>query len=350
MPLNLVLDYRMRLNKKPIKTLLFFLQWIVFAILALAFWPLVETHDIPKYWPKPYQTIPALDSNWFKLGRMLFYDTHLSSTQLVSCASCHQSATAFAHVDHPLSHGVYDRTGKRNAPALFNLAWNKAFMWDGRAEHLKVQTRIPIEHPDEMDMSMQKVLSYINQAAFYKKQIFNCTSTYTLNESDVLHAFEVFVLHIISSQSKYDRVKAGKAQFNSNELAGYKIYKTYCAECHTEPLMSRGDFSNNKLSVNMNKPDYGRFEITLHKKDSMRFKIPTLRNLSYSFPYMHDGRFANLRQVLQHYRLGAGKHLFKIKPYSLEEENYLMAFLLALNDSVFIRNPAYKVPREFFNQ
>lgn len=329
---------------------LLFIPFITVIFLFFAFWPIEDNTQIPKSWPKPFHKLHKIDSNWFKLGRMLFYDTRISKNQTVSCASCHQSATAFAHVDHPLSHGVYDRIGIRNAPALFNLAWYKAFMWDGRAINAKAQAQIPIEHPDEMDLPIQQAVSYINQAPVYKKAIQQCTSGYSLSPSDVLHALEVFVLNIISSQSKYDLVRAGKAQFNADESAGYAIYKTHCASCHAEPLMSTGDFSNNKLPLQPLMPDYGRFKITLHAKDSFIFKIPSLRNLSYSFPYMHDGRFSSLRQVLQHYRRGPGKQVYTAQPFTLENENQLLAFLFTLNDSVFVQNPAYKVPQEIRNQ
>ena len=312
------------------------------------FWIGSEHAEFPKSWPKPRHKMLKTDSAWFNFGRVLFYDTHLSRDQKISCASCHQSATAFAHVDHRLSHGIDDQVGTRNAPALFNLLWFKSFMWDGSAKTLIDQIQIPISHPAEMDFSLSQIIRYVQTDSLYTVHLQRTGLTSEkLSKFHVLKALEHFVSHLISANSKYDRVLSGQTNFNSDETSGYHLYKTYCASCHTEPLMTRGDFAQNFLPLNPALNDSGKFKLTRKPEDLMQFKIPSLRNLSFSFPYMHDGRFQSLREVLRHYRTGLGKNVYKnkIRPYTLEEEDRLLAFLLCLNDTFFVRQPVYKVPK-----
>jgi cytochrome c peroxidase len=311
----------------------------------------------PAHFPKPVYHFNnnTLSKAKIELGRVLFYDPMLSKDGSISCASCHSSYNAFAHTDHDLSHGINDQIGFRNAPALFNLAWQQQFMWDGAINHLDMQALAPITHPKEMGENIIDVVSKIQSSTLYKTLFKNAYNDTLVTGERLLKAISQFQLTLVSSESKYDKVIKKQASFTEQEQRGYTLFKQHCNSCHTEPLFSNYSFANNGLPVDSTLNDFGKMNITQKKEDSILFKIPTLRNLSYTFPYMHDGRFKKLNEVLHHYTQGIKhsatlavqlKNSIYLSPY---QKTDLMAFILTLNDSAFVFNPNHKYPHHILS-
>ena len=271
-----------------------------------------------------------------------------------SCASCHSPYNAFAHTDHDLSHGIGDQIGTRNAPPLFNLAWHKTFMWDGAINHLDMQALAPIHHPKEMGETIEHVVEKLQANEQYSAAFYHAFQDSTITGEHVLKALSQFQLTLVSFGAKYDSVKLGKWAFNEQEQKGYSIFLKHCNSCHTEPLFTNQRFENNGLPIDTTLYDYGRVVISAKKQDSLLFKVPSLRNFRYSYPYMHDGRFATLNQVLKHYTTGIdssktlSKNLKTPIPLSPHEKVDLVAFLLTLNDEAFVFNKKHQFPRAFF--
>ena len=331
---------------------------ILLLLLSVVFLALIsiDKHEssFPKYFPKPVYKFEQNQSNDLKieLGRTLFYDPILSLDNTISCASCHNPYNAFAHVDHNLSHGINDKIGKRNAPVLFNLAWHKSFMWDGAINHLDVQALAPISHPDEMGETMTNVLLKLNRNQIYKQLFYHAYGDSQINTERTLKSISQFLLSLISSNSKYDSMLLGKIQFNTQEQNGYRLFKLYCNSCHKEPLFSDFSFKNNGLSLDTGLNDFGRYSISLLPNDSFKFKVPTLRNIEFSYPYMHDGRFKTLAQVMNHYNSIDLKNkkisteLQRNLNLSSNEKVDIIAFLRTLTDKKFLFNPQHAYPKK----
>lgn len=323
-----------------------------------AFYQLQEfTLNYPSHFPKPVYDFKKnpLSKEKVELGRVLFFDPIVSKDNSISCASCHSSYNAFAHTDHDLSHGIGDSIGNRNAPALFNLAWQSSFMWDGAVNHLDVQALAPITHPKEMGEDLETVVKKLQTSKIYPKLFFKAFKDSIITGEKVLKSLSQFQLTLISANSKYDKVIEGKEEFSEQELKGYELFKTNCNSCHTEPLFSNYIFANNGLKVDSTLNDYGKWMITKKSSDSLKFKIPSLRNLSYTFPYMHDGRFKKLNQVLNHYTKEivdsptlAPELKNGIKLTSNEKAD-LIAFLITLNDKSFVFNPDFQFPKNILS-
>lgn len=304
----------------------------------------------PDYFPKPIYNFeqPPLDSNKIELGRILFYDPILSKDNTISCASCHSPFNAFAHTDHDLSHGIFDSIGNRNAPALFNLAWQKTFMWDGAINHLDMQALAPISHPSEMGSNINEVIKKLNESKAYKELFLNAFQDSTISTSKILKALSQFQLTLVSSNTKYDKVKMGKETFTEQEKNGYQLYKNNCASCHSEPFFSNYNFENNGLPIDPTLNDMGRYVITENENDKRKFKVPSLRNLSFTYPYMHDGRFMTLQEVINHYTSGIeysetlSLQFNKSIELSSNEKVDLISFLLTLNDKDFVFNKKHQ--------
>ena len=304
----------------------------------------------PDYFPKPVYNFeqPPLDSNKIELGRILFYDPILSKDNTISCASCHSPFNAFAHTDHDLSHGIFDSIGNRNAPALFNLAWQKTFMWDGAINHLDMQALAPISHPSEMGSNINEVIKKLNESKAYKKLFLNAFQDSTISTSKILKALSQFQLTLVSSNTKYDKVKMGKETFTEQEKNGYQLYKNNCASCHSEPFFSNYNFENNGLPIDQTLNDLGRYVITQNENDKRKFKVPSLRNLSFTYPYMHDGRFMTLKEVINHYTSGIeysetlSLQFNESIELSSNEKVDLISFLLTLNDKDFVFNKKHQ--------
>ncbi|MBL7765518.1 MAG: c-type cytochrome [Chitinophagaceae bacterium] len=316
-----------------------------------------DLFQTPAGFPKPVYdfTKNPLDSAKIELGRALFYDPILSHNLKISCASCHSPYNAFAHVDHALSHGIDDRIGKRNAPALFNLAWHNRFMWDGAIHHLDVQALAPMSHPDEMGDTLAHVIAKLQATTLYPSLYEKAFGDRNITGEHTLKAIAQFLLTLVSANSKYDSVLRHQATFTDQENNGYKLFQQHCSSCHTEPLFTNGEFESNGLPPDTFLQDKGRMAITHRKEDSLRFKVPSLRNIEFTFPYMHDGRFKQLREVLQHYSGGIQTDVHRDKlqrsiPLKDNEKVDIIAFLLTLSDRSFMFNPKFAYPKILFQK
>jgi len=329
---------------------------VIFIVLFVSgFRPIdTELFVVPKYFPKPVYDFSKnpFSNNKILLGRALFYDPILSRNNMISCASCHSQFTAFAHVDHALSHGIEDRIGFRNAPVLINLAWSKSFMYDGAINHLDMQALAPISSPTEMDESLDHVVSKLQHSKIYPELFYQAFGDSEITGEHTLKAISQFMLTLISSNSKYDSVMSNQSYFTEQEENGYRLFKKNCSSCHTEPLFTNNDFRNNGLPIDTTLKDFGRYRVTKNKLDSIKFKVPTLRNIEFSYPYMHDGRFKKLSEVLNHYT----KDIQQSETLSEElrhpitltsnDKVDITAFLLTLTDKSFLFNPQYYYPKE----
>jgi cytochrome c peroxidase len=306
----------------------------------------------PQGWPKPVYNFKKnpLDEKKVALGRVLFYDPILSRDSTVSCGSCHLSATSFTHIDHALSHGIGGKMGVRNSPALLNLAWSKRFMWDGAVSNLDVQALKPITNPLEMDEQIANVVRKLQAAANYPALFYNAFADSVITEEAVLKSLSQFMLTLISANAKYDKVQRGEAQFTDQEERGYRSYQANCSECHTAPLFTNGGFENNGLVPDDSLRDIGLMKVTHHSEDSLKFKVPTLRNVQYTYPYMHDGRFKTLGQVLNNYIMGVQQSptlnsaLRKGIYMTSAQKADLISFLYTLSDQEFIKDPRFGYP------
>ena len=327
-------------------------------ILATAFIGIKNKTNLfqyPKYWPKPiydFKKNPITEEG-FQLGRHLFYDTILSRDNTISCASCHLQATGFTHVDHDLSHGIDNRMGTRNSLALMNLAWKKSFMWDGSINHLEVQALAPIESVDEMDESFANVIKKINNSKKYKKLYYDAFKDSIATGQNTLLALTQFELMLNSFNSKYDKYirKENGVTFTEKEKNGLNVFRKNCASCHTEPLFTNDLFKNNGLPVDKTLNDEGRMTVTKKASDYLKFKVPTLRNIKKTRPYMHDGRFESLYEVVDHYMTGIessktlSQELKTPIKLSHKQKVELVAFLKTLTDYEFLRNPKFQFPK-----
>ncbi len=301
---------------------------------------------IPKGWPQPHYDFSKnkLTEAGFKLGRRLFFDPGLSRDSSTSCASCHTQFSGFTHVDHSLSHGINGLKGKRNSLTLFNLAWGTSFMWDGGVNNLEVQPLNPIENPVEMDNKLENIVAKLNQSTVYKSLFYAAFDDSLVTGQHVLKALAQFTVMLESYNSKYDKYMRHEAggEMTRAELHGLKLFRKNCASCHTEPLFTNNGYENNGLPVDTELNDFGRIKITRLAADSLKFKVPSLRNIANSYPYMHDGRFGNLKKVLEHYTSGIvnsptlAKQLRRKIMLSEEDKNDLIAFLQSLSDKDFL--------------
>ena len=325
-------------------------------VFSLAFTFLKPTpiyFQIPKGWPKPNYDFSKnpLTEEGFQLGRQLFYDPILSKDSTISCASCHLQATGFTHVDHELSHGIDGKIGTRNSMTMMNLAWSKSFMWDGGVNHLDVQALNPITSSVEMNETLKNVVLKLQNSEQYKSLFTAAFGDNTITGQRILKALSQFELMLVSSNSKYDKVMRKEAVFTNQEQNGYKLFKTNCASCHSEPLFTNGKFENNGIPIDTTLNDVGRQRITEKPEDYLKFKVPTLRNIQFTNPYMHDGRFKKLTEVIKHYNsLGNEKNLPKKlqKPKRLSDNERvdLVAFLHTLTDRDFLFDNRFSFPKE----
>jgi len=283
----------------------------------------------------------------FALGKKLFYDARLSADKSVSCGSCHQQFAAFANLDHKVSHGVNNCQGKRNAPPLFNLAWQKAFFWDGGVKNIETSPLNAITDACEMGTDIETIINLLKNTSPYPEMFNKAFGSTEINSQRVLKSITQFMAVLVSGNSKYDRVmrKENGSSFNSLELAGYHLFKEKCSSCHAEPFFT--DFSYRSNGLDLVSADEGRSHITGLATDFGTFRIPTLRNIEYTGPYMHDGRFYSLDEVLEHYHSGIKSSanldpLLKSGiPLNSSEKEQIKAFLKTLTDNEFIKNTLY---------
>lgn len=282
------------------------------------------------------------------LGDKLFHDTILSIDGTVSCAACHVVELAFSD-DVDLSRGFEGRLGKRNSMPLFNLAWKDHFFWDGRTKTLREQVLEPIQDHLEMAANLDRVLYRLNRSKIYREDFQKAYGPGPVTKEKLGLALENFLLTITSDDSKYDRVIAKKETFTKQEERGRVLFSAPrmkggagCFECHSGPHFSDFEFRNNGLPLLEDLNDFGLFKVTRKKEDKLRFVTPSLRNIEITEPYMHDGRFAKLEDVVAHYNqpLHQSPTLDpKLKPAGLglnkDDQAALVAFLKTLTDPKF---------------
>lgn len=304
-------------------------------------------------WPKKVYVIN--DTSNLKaltlLGKILFYDPVLSLDSSTSCSSCHSPYNAFSHTDHSLSHGIDNKIGFRNAPTLVNLAYQPVFMWDGAINHLDMQSLAPITNPDEMNESIEHVVSKLNHQTFYRLLFKNAFNDSLITGAKTLKAIAAFMASIESKSSKYDLVMNGNDVFTDQEKNGFTLFSKHCSSCHTPPLFTNYSFQNNGLMLDTVLKDDGRIRQTKQIIDSLKFKVPTLRNIEFTFPYMHDGRFKSLTEVLNFYAGHSNKNsmlaleLKSAVNLSSNDKVDLIAFLLTLSDKKFLFDKRYAYPK-----
>ena len=305
----------------------------------------------PVNFPNPTYNLAAnpVTKAGFELGRSLFYEPRLSRNNTVSCGSCHIQSSAFTQHGHDVSHGIDDRLGTRNSPPIMNLAWNTAFMWGGGVYDLDLQPIVPITAHEEMDEKLDNVFKKLSGLPKYTGMFKSAFGTEEITTSRFMKALSQFMVQCISSNSKYDKVmrKEDGLSFTAEEQAGYQLFKSNCAACHSEPLFTDGSFRNNGLPASPVN-DQGLYTATLNESDKYKFKVPSLRNLQFTAPYMHDGRFLTLSAVFNHYT-GEVRETQNIDPLLLKNPNpgislskdqieKITAFLQTLNDTEFINN------------
>ncbi len=311
--------------------------------------PVPAKLEIPEGWPAPndiFKDNPPTKEG-FLLGKKLFYDGRLSRDGKFPCASCHEPRAAFATFDHDFSHGFNGQFTTRNAPSLANLAWQPYYNWDGKFKTLEEQAVSPITAPNEMAENIDSVLIKLRKDKEYPVMFKKAFGKNEITEDKLLKALAQFTGMMVSANSKYDRVMKRKDAFNSAEQSGYRVFKQHCETCHKEPLFSDYSFRNNGLGVDPEYMDVGRMDVTGRNSDSLKFKVPSLRNVALTAPYMHDGRFSSVSRVIEFYADGIQQSptldpsLRKPLNLSAKDKFDLAYFLRTLTDSSFITNPAY---------
>ncbi len=302
--------------------------------------------EIPDGFPEPVYTFQNNQptERGFELGKMLFYDPGLSVDGTVSCGTCHQQFAGFANLDHSTSHGVNNCFGKRNAPVIFNLIWKDNLFLDGGVKNLEVAPLNALTDSCEMRNELNNILNYLKNKPEYQQKFARAFDSDEITSQKILKALAQFTGTMVSADSRYDQMKKGKLAFTTQENSGLQLFRQKCENCHKEPLFSDNSFRNNGLDLTSY--DLGRATITELPADEGKFKVPTLRNVEVSRPYMHDGRFKNLEEVLDHYQNGikTNKNLDPLlKELSLTDQDKadIIAFLKTLTDHTFLKNQKF---------
>lgn len=294
-----------------------------------------------------------LTQKGFELGKKLFYDGRLSSDGVVSCAFCHIQADAFTHHGHSFSHGVGDNIGTRNTPPIQNLAFQTAFMWDGATTHLDLQPIIPLTSPIEMNGSFSQIIAIMKADPIYVKLFKQAFSDGQINSENMLKALGQFMVMAVSSNSRFDKFRRNEpgGVLSQDELEGYAIFNQKCASCHATDLFTDNSFRNNGLSINPQINDVGYYRVTELPQDKYKFKVPSLRNIEKTAPYMHDGRFYTLEAVLNHYSNGVQNNLNLDSslntngtlgiPLTNDQKTKIIAFLKTLTDQQFLTDSRF---------
>ena len=292
------------------------------------------------------------------LGKKLFFDKILSGDQTIACASCHSPQSAFTN-NTPTSAGIDGVFGTRNSMPLFNLAWNynERFAWDGKELSLERQALEPVENPIEMHSDWNDVIDRLQNHTEYPELFLKAFNTSTISKELAVKAIAQFERTLISANSKFDRFSLGQTNLTPQELNGLDVFlredKGDCFHCHgnpNNPLWTDNEFHNNGLDSNFT--DLGLGAVTGDPNDNGKFRSPSLRNLDFTAPYMHDGRFLTLDEVINFYSEGL-QNSATIDPLmknlnqggvqlSSEDKTDLKAFLLTLSDPSFANNPDFR--------
>lgn len=311
----------------------------------------IVSFSVPQGFPNPVYLFDSNEVNnvRFTLGKYLFYDPILSSDSTVSCNTCHAQSHGFADHNVSFSKGVGGQFGKRNAPPIFNAAWMPEFFWDGRVHYLDDFSMNPITNPIEMNETSDHVVKKLNRNTYYRKQFKLAYNVDSITALNLRKALSQFMCMVISSDSKYDQYMAGKITYSSSEQNGFSIFKANCASCHVPPMFTDYSFRNNGLDSVFT--DLGRAAYTKNNDDNGKFKVPTLRNIELTYPYMHDGRFVGLMDVINHYSTGIhqsatlDKSIATNLQLSSSDKKDLLKFLLTLTDYTLISDTLIAEPK-----
>lgn len=312
--------------------------------------------NIPENFPEMVYNLennPITEAG-FELGRKLFYEGKLSANDAIPCAFCHEQAFAFTHHEHTVSHGLNGGVGKRNAQPMQNLAFQSEFMWDGAAAHLDLQPIIPLTSEVEMGETLSNVIAKLNADAYYQDQFGKAFEDGEINSENMLKALSQFMVMMISSNSKYDKYVRNEDNvvLSDIERDGLNTFNAKCATCHSTDLFTDQSYRNNGLPINPRINDKGRYEVFENPEDLYKFKVPSLRNVEKSNPYMHDGRFLTLAAVLDFYDSGMVDNgnvdpMFVREDGSLGvslsdyEKESIIAFLKTLTDFEFLNDKRF---------
>ncbi len=310
----------------------------------------------------PKMPIPAdnpMTAEGIALGRQLFFDPILSLDSTFSCASCHAPERAFTD-SKALAIGIRIRKGRRSSPSLVNVGYYyKGLFWDGRANTLEEQTLHPIQDSLEMGNTLKQIEINLQQHPDYPvlfRKAFGIEHKKQITKGLIAKAIAQFERTLISKNAKFDQVRRDEAQFTEAEQRGFAIFfdtseelpHSECGHCHVDPLFTTLEYHNNGIQTGdqLNFPDLGRGAITGNRFDNGKFKVPTLRNIALTAPYMHDGRFKNLEEVIKHYESGghpAENVSPNVRPLHFTERDRadLIAFLNALTDTTITRYPKF---------
>lgn len=304
--------------------------------------------EIPEGFPPvSFPEDNAFDSKRWLLGKLLFFDKSLSRDSSVSCASCHLPAFAFSDTLN-LSKGVSDRPGTQNAPTLTNVAYHPYYTRMGGVSSLEKQILVPIQEHNEFDFNILSIAQRLKASKTYQKLSRDGYGR-PLDYYVITRSIANFERTLISGKSPYDRFKNGdKMALSESARKGMELFnseKTKCYKCHGGFNFTNYAFENNGLYEVYK--DSGRMRLTEKEEDRARFKVPTLRNVAVTAPYMHDGSLKTLNAVIEHYNTGGKNSAMKsplLQPLGLtsEEKQALIAFLNALTDSSFISNEKFK--------
>lgn len=284
----------------------------------------------------------------WELGKKLFYDPILSIDSSLSCSSCHKQEYAFAD-NKAKTPGVFDRPGKRNAPTLTNVAYLPYVLFEGSVPTLEMQILVPIQEHNEFNHNIVSIAEALNKDKTYV-QLSNKAYNRNPDAFVITRAISNFQRTLISGNSRFDQYhyQNKKHVLTDSEIRGKDLFfsdKTKCSQCHSGFQFTNYTFENNGLYEHYE--DIGRYHFTGEESDKHKFKVPTLRNIELSAPYMHDGSFNTLIDVIEHYNSGGKNHSSKntiIQPLNLSSEQKadLEAFLKSLTDWEFINNPLFK--------
>jgi cytochrome c peroxidase len=327
--------------------------------------------DIPPFFPP--MDIPQnnpLTQESVLLGKYLFWEKKLSLDNSISCGSCHLPESSFSDPNR-YSAGVGGTLGDRQSMALINLGWARNYFWDGRKSSLEDQILEPVENPIEMHEQWSNVVLKLAEDTIYPPMFRAAFGSVHITKERAAKAIASFIRTMVSAGSKFDKQRIGQYTFTPEEYRGFILFTTEggspeevaggsygadCFHCHGfgDMQMTDGLFHNNGLDPSFQN-DPGRFNVTFNPLDSGKFKTPTLRNVEYSAPYMHDGRFNTLLEVIEHYNTGGHPSTtidsfmkFTSGGLQLSEtsKNDLIAFLKCLSDTAFMNNVNFKDPHE----
>ncbi|KAA9333596.1 cytochrome-c peroxidase [Adhaeribacter soli] len=349
-------------------------KYVWVGLVSLAGFAACTNSKMPAPEPEPFTvtapanlgtSVPAPERNPFTregvlLGRKLFYDPILSGNNKISCATCHLPEKAFSDGLALSTNGASGQALHRSAPPLQNLAWHKGWFWDGGAKDIESLNFGPIKHADEMAQNLTELVKELQNHSEYPRLFKAAFRTDTISTALLTRALAQFERTLISANSRYDKyVRNEGGKLSSQELEGLSLFRQKCASCHATDFFTDHDYHNNGLDNTYSEAHealaWGRGRISEKPEDIGKYKTPTLRNIALTAPYMHDGRFKTLEEVLDHYRSGVkvsatldarlqqnGKTGIEMTE---EEKTRIIQFLQTLTDPEFTSNPDFSAPR-----